>query len=310
MMGDHPVVTIGMPTYNGARFIREALDSLLAQDFSDFELIVSDNASTDRTEAICREYAARDSRVRYYRVERNEGAVWNFNRVFELARGKYFMWAADDDIRAPEYLAECLRVISEDEGVAIVHTFVETIDEDGSFIRVEDSDLAADSPSPRERSRKLLEHRFWTYAFYGLIRAETLRASGPLGTYVWFDYGMVYKLSLYGKIVQVRAPLFRYRLRWLDLSVVDYIRKIYESLSPSHRHRRLTSYRLIQGLNHARDVWRAPLPALTKLAVMKDLACYYTWHPASLDDLRRIVAEALGPRRVEDVRRLVRALRR
>ena len=81
---NNPRVSIGMPVYNGAKFIEAALDSLLAQTFEGFELIISDNASTDRTEVICRSYAARDNRIRYYRQEKNQGAIWNFNHVFEV----------------------------------------------------------------------------------------------------------------------------------------------------------------------------------------------------------------------------------
>ena len=92
-----PLVSVGLPVYNGERYLREAVDSVLGQTYVNLELVISDNASTDATEAICREYAARDPRVRYHRAERNRGAVWNFNRAFELARGEFFMWQAFDD---------------------------------------------------------------------------------------------------------------------------------------------------------------------------------------------------------------------
>lgn len=92
-----PTVSIGMPVYNGAKYIRVALDSLLAQTFTDFKLVISDNASTDETQAICEEYARRDSRIRYVRQSENKGALANFQFVLNEARGKYFMWAASDD---------------------------------------------------------------------------------------------------------------------------------------------------------------------------------------------------------------------
>jgi glycosyltransferase involved in cell wall biosynthesis len=99
-----PKVSIGMPVYNGEPFIREALDSLLAQTFTDFELIISDNASTDGTEAICREYASKDARIRYVRQEENRGALSNFKFVLDEAVGEYFMWAASDDKWAPIFI--------------------------------------------------------------------------------------------------------------------------------------------------------------------------------------------------------------
>jgi glycosyltransferase involved in cell wall biosynthesis len=93
-----PTVSIGMPVYNGERFIREALDSILEQTFTDFELIISDNASTDGTDAICCDYATRDSRIRYLRQNENKGALFNFEFVLNEARGSFFKWAAVDDL--------------------------------------------------------------------------------------------------------------------------------------------------------------------------------------------------------------------
>ena len=101
---DRPRVSIGLPVYNGENFLEFALDSILGQTFQDFELIISDNASTDATESICRRYAAKDSRIRYYRNPNNQGAAQNYNRVFALARGEYFKWAAHDDVCKPNYL--------------------------------------------------------------------------------------------------------------------------------------------------------------------------------------------------------------
>src|SRR3954470_15735733 len=88
-----PLVSIGLPVYNGARYIAEALESLLAQTYTAFELIISDNGSTDATRSICEEFAARDGRVRYVRHETNRGLAWNWNHVFELSRRPYFKWS-------------------------------------------------------------------------------------------------------------------------------------------------------------------------------------------------------------------------
>ncbi|ADR19063.1 glycosyltransferase family 2 protein [Calditerrivibrio nitroreducens] len=105
-----PQVSIGMPVYNGAKFISEALDSLLAQTFTDFELIISDNASTDETEAICREYAAKDKRIRYIRQRENLGAAANFKYVLDQAEGEYFMWAAADDVWDKKWIEKLLPI--------------------------------------------------------------------------------------------------------------------------------------------------------------------------------------------------------
>src|SRR5690348_2643366 len=103
-MNHRPRVSIGLPVYNGGRHLRAALDSLLAQTFGDFELIISDNASTDGTESICRGYAKRDDRIRYFRTKQNVGAAANFNRVFDFSRGDYFKWSGHDSVHAATYL--------------------------------------------------------------------------------------------------------------------------------------------------------------------------------------------------------------
>src|SRR5919112_5909956 len=106
-MTARPRVTIGLPVYNGERFLEQALDGLLAQTFTDFELIISDNASTDRTPEICQAYAARDSRIRYVRQPENIGAGPNHNILVPMARGEYFKWASHDDLYDPDLVAKC-----------------------------------------------------------------------------------------------------------------------------------------------------------------------------------------------------------
>ncbi len=123
-----PRVSIGMPVYNGEKFIRDALDSLLAQTFSDFELIISDNASTDDTEAICRDYAAKDVRIRYVRQAENLGAAANFKFVLDEAVGEYFMWAAHDDRRSTIAIERMLEVFNADENVGLVFSDMVTKD--------------------------------------------------------------------------------------------------------------------------------------------------------------------------------------
>src|ERR1700726_3052082 len=136
-----PLVSIGIPVFNAQRYLREALDSLIAQDYENIELVISENASTDGTAAICREYAARDPRVRYERAEMNQGAVWNFNRVYSLARGTYFMWAAFDDLRAPSYVRRCVERLEAQPSAVLCCTDVRLIDEAGRRIQ----------PDPRMR---------------------------------------------------------------------------------------------------------------------------------------------------------------
>ena len=117
MSSSTPKVSLGLPVYNGENFIAQAIESILAQTFTDFELIITDNGSTDRTPKICEAYAARDRRVAYSRNPENLGAAPNFNRAFALSSGRYFKWVAHDDLIAPEFLARCVKVLDNDPSV-------------------------------------------------------------------------------------------------------------------------------------------------------------------------------------------------
>jgi glycosyltransferase involved in cell wall biosynthesis len=130
-----PRVSLAMPVYNGENYVAEALDSILAQDFADFELIITDNASTDSTEAICRDYARRDPRIRYHRHPRNLGAAPNYNSGYELATGEYLKWCAHDDRISANYLSECVRLLDADPQVALAFGRTQCIDGAGAPLR-------------------------------------------------------------------------------------------------------------------------------------------------------------------------------
>ena len=108
-----------MPVFNGERYIKSAIDSILGQTYEDFELVISDNASTDNTQNICLDYKAQDSRIRYQRSKENVGAPPNYNRVFLLSKGQYFKWAAHDDVMAPTYLEKCMNVLENDSSIVL-----------------------------------------------------------------------------------------------------------------------------------------------------------------------------------------------
>jgi glycosyltransferase involved in cell wall biosynthesis len=126
-----PRVSIGLPVYNGERYLRESIDSILAQTFQNFELVICDNASTDATARICEEYTERDPRVRYFRNARNIGGINNANLTFERSRGELFRWAAHDDVCAPTLLERCVQVLDERADAVGVYPGTINIDEDG-----------------------------------------------------------------------------------------------------------------------------------------------------------------------------------
>ena len=202
-----PKVSIGLPVYNGEPFLSATIEAILAQTFKDFELIICDNASTDATETICRKYAARDKRISYYRQQRNIGAAGNFNRVFNLSSGKYFKWAAHDDLIAPEYLAQCVEILDCDRSVVLCHSRVQIIDAWGKFLCDYKIELRTDSSNPVERFDALLRDHL-CYPIFGLIRTSTLRKTSLMGNYGHTDGVLLAKIALEGKFWEIPAALF------------------------------------------------------------------------------------------------------
>lgn len=215
-MSYEPLISIGLPVYNGERHIRQALDSLLAQNYGDFELIISDNASTDETQQICLEYAARDERIRYYRNERDMGGTWNFNRVFELSAGEYFMWAAHDDYYDRRYLGACLKAFGISDAIVLAGTMCESIaPETGELILI-DHGLSTIGLKPRERFKhyKSMLHcgkKNVGGIFYGVYKRDALRKVMPLKKVIATDHILLAELSFQGEFVTVQEKLMTKR---------------------------------------------------------------------------------------------------
>ena len=130
MTRTRPKLSLGIPVFNGAAYLAQLFECLRAQTFADFEAIISDNASTDGTEQICREVIALDPRFRYRRNRRNIGAAPNFNRVFEQGTGRYFKWTAHDDLLAPTYLERCVQLLEDDPSVSVAHAAIQVVNAD------------------------------------------------------------------------------------------------------------------------------------------------------------------------------------
>lgn len=211
-----PALSIGLPVYNGERYLRKALASLLSQDFDDFELIISDNGSSDQTEAICRDFARKDTRIRYLRSDENRGATWNFRRVLELSEGEFFKYAAYDDECCPTMLRRCMEVFRvSDPTVALVYTLSETIDENSTVIAPDCGAnwdrVATIAKTPHQRLAHIIWRALHGHAFYGVIRASFLRRARPFGSIV-ADWMILAELGMMGKIIEVPEVLFRLRI--------------------------------------------------------------------------------------------------
>ena len=209
----HPRVTIGVPVFNGESFVGKTLDSLLNQTFSDLEIVISDNASTDRTEEICRAYAARDPRVRYYREAVNRGAAWNHNRVFALARGEYFKWNSADDLCAPQFLARCVAALDRDPTAVMAVSEAVEIDERGKELQSVSvagvtllPDVPFDAPAHLRFKHTLLINHL-CINIYSLIRSDALRQTDLIAGYADSDRDVLAHLALFGHCAVVREVL-------------------------------------------------------------------------------------------------------
>jgi glycosyltransferase involved in cell wall biosynthesis len=203
-----PKITIGLPTFNGARFLGETLESLLAQDAEDFEILISDNGSTDDTERICRSFS-RSSKVRYMRCPINKGAAWNYNNVLRAAQGRYFKWAADDDVCMPTFLSSCVDHLDNNDRAILSWPQTLLIDERGNAIRpLEDSNLELKSSDPVARLTRVLQNREEWHPVFGVIRTDVLRRTAGIGTFVYADVALLAELALIGEFHQLRETLF------------------------------------------------------------------------------------------------------
>ncbi len=203
-----PMLTVGMPVYNADRFLSKALDSLLTQTFADFELLISDNASTDRTEAICREYALRDRRIRYFRNEKNMGAGWNFRRVYSLAMGKYYKQAAHDDFCEPEFFETCIKALERDRGLTVAYTKTRVVDASGEFIEDYDCPLRTGDEDPVVRFADLLLSGHRCFQIFGIHRMSALKKLPPQGSFAHADRILLAQLGLLGRFYEAPQRLF------------------------------------------------------------------------------------------------------
>lgn len=207
-MTPNPKVSIGLPVFNGENYLRESITSVLSQTFTDFELIISDNASTDATQEICERFAASDDRIRYIRHEENLGAAWNFNNIVKVAKGDYFNWLAHDDKLAPDFLQECVNILDEDPGIILCFSKVHIIDDQNEIIEPFDVYMRSDSQKPSHRFYDLLMIWHDCLPIFGLIRRDTLLKTNLIGPYASGDHVLLAHLGLLGRFHTIPDYLF------------------------------------------------------------------------------------------------------
>jgi glycosyltransferase involved in cell wall biosynthesis len=290
-----PLVTIGLPCYNSERYLATSLDSLLAQTYREFVLVICDNASTDGTAELCQKYVARDPRVRYYRNPVNIGMSGNFNRVFELTNTKYIKWSTADDFWAPEMLADAVAVMEANDDVVVCYPRVVIIDGEGAERdRFEDElNLMQDDPAERFltliRKIKLANHHL------GLLRTSAVRRTRLFRKHTGADIGFLAEMALYGKYFEVPKYQFfrRFHSESSSWKRADQDQQARRFHAANVRRITFNDWRFHWAFTSA--VLRSPLGVVKKIKLLGVLAKRMYWdREALLADLRRDVPAKLG----------------
>lgn len=277
-----PLVTVGVPVFNGGRFLRPCLDSLLTQDFRDFVLVISYNASTDNTASICAEYLKRDSRVSYVRHSRNVGMYANIESLFRRAESKYFKLANADDFWAPNMLSVCVAELERDPTVVLSYPLTILVDPQGKVIERYEGRLHVLDSSPVVRFRRVLNEARLINQLQGVIRLDALKQVRPLMSHPLADRVLLAELSMHGKISQVPEYIYFRRMHAASSSFnrssedhqVRYV------LPAGARNIRWHAWRYHLGL--LRRVLCAPLHPAEKLALVTYLARTIVWDRKAL----------------------------
>jgi glycosyltransferase involved in cell wall biosynthesis len=286
-----PRVSIAVPAYNCEKYIAQSLESLLGQSYGDFELVISDNASTDGTEAVCRRFAAQDKRVRYVRRTENIGGPGNFRYVFSLCSGEYHKWSTADDYWHPEFLKEAVAVLDQRPDVVLCYPKTRKIDLEGATLSDYDDRLHLIDDSPRTRFRQLYERIGLCNAHLGLIRREAMLKTQLIGSHRASDVDFLGEMALLGKFWLLPEIRFFRRFHpesssW-DRGNVEHQRKYYNPNGKASGN--ADAWRRL-GFQFDM-VWRSSIGVVDKLALSKDIGRWarHERHALSQEILGRVL---------------------
>jgi len=224
-----------MPVYNSERYLAASIESVLEQSFTDFELIISDNASNDGTAAICARYAARDPRIRLLRNPVNLGGNPNYRRVAEAARGEYFKWAASNDLLAPDYVTHCVSALDAHPDAVLAFGSTLLFEEDTRQALPYDDGMDLQDSDPIRRFKQVLERMRLNNVMNGVMRLSALRRSSGLQDYISSDSLLIAELALQGKVIQVPATYFYRRMSRFSATRMQSAEEIRRHHYPTER---------------------------------------------------------------------------
>jgi glycosyltransferase involved in cell wall biosynthesis len=284
---DAPLVSIGLPVYNGGSYVALSIASLLAQTYRHIELVISDNASTDGTQQVCEQFARQDTRVRYVRLPSNIGGVKNHTKVCELARGEFFMWASSDDLWQPTYVERCVEVLRADPAVVLAYSINAKIDEEGESLGSVPPGLTLDTDDIVQRFRDLTQIDSPIEPFYGVVRLAAMRSTAPLPLHPGWDRFVLAELGLMGRFRQVKEALYTRRIhRNQSVSSFPSLRERYRWGNPAARHRRFVWPYVEFALHFSAVALRAAPDWRTKLKCLLHVLKWCNWQRRNIwDDL-------------------------
>jgi len=270
------LVSIGMPLYNAESYVAASIEAHLAQTYADFELILTDNASTDRSEEICRSYASRDSRIRYHRNPRNLGATANYRLAFELAQGPYFRWSPADDLVSPNLLERAVEILSQDSSVFVAYPRTKLIDDKGDFLEDFAENLHLLDERPSLRWKNVRRNIRMGNLHYGLSRRDLLGKTGLIRNYAGGDFPLIAEMSLYGKFFEIPDAFFYRRMHAQASSALKSSADVMALYDPSKR-KNFFAYNWVHLGANLRSIARAPIPLSEKLRAWSFEARWLVW---------------------------------
>ena len=246
-----PLISVGIPVYNGENYLKEAIESVLAQTYRNWELIISDNGSTDSTQKICEQFVKQDSRIKYSRFSKNQGAARNYNRVFELAGGKYFKWLPHDDMISTNNLTESVQVLENNSDVVLCGSAKMHIDSNGNKIDINNySGLHLSQEDINQRYKAFLQYFSKSFSnadfIMGLIRSDALNQTNLIGNYA-ADFILLGELITKGKFSVLNEALYIRRIHHgISTSIYNNKPDLVKNIDPTTKIKHKTNVEIIK----------------------------------------------------------------
>jgi glycosyltransferase involved in cell wall biosynthesis len=290
-----PVVSIGVPVYNGARHLAQALNALLGQTFSNFEIIISDNASTDDTQAICEQFVNADQRIRYLRQPRNIGAPRNWSLIVHEARGQYFKWASANDYCCERFVEKCLEALENDPRVVLSFGRTCLVEEQTGVTTEYAEDVEALDDRPSDRFRRICRSLRLNNAQSGLIRLDMLRQTGLDRAYQGGDIVLMAELALRGHFKRIPDVVLFRRIGTTSLSARLSAAELGYFIDPNAAGAEGRSVGWKRHMDQFGAILHAPIGMIERLACMRIAAQDAYWDRSRLaSEISLLVRNSIG----------------